>query len=154
MRMRFLLRTRRSGLPARMEEWPRELKGVLALDADVVAALDPPVSVLVQERGMAGEPVGLVEVGGLAVVREVALCSRHDVDSWCWSWGIATSLSVTVRRPLWANVMSVVGARAVGGCQSGIRGLLAGCGWSHNARYVNPHGRLPFKVCQPVIRSK
>ena len=39
------------------------------------------------------------------------------------------------------------GGRAVGGCQSGIRGLLAGCGWSHNARYVNQNGRLPFKVC-------
>ena len=133
-----------------------ELKGVLVLDAYVVAALGPPVSVFVQERGMAGKPVGLVEVGGLTVpalvprfepdgpfagsfageqarelggpdVREVALCSRHDVDSWCWSWGIATSLSVTVRRPLWADVMSVVGARAVGGCQSGIRSLLWAC---------------------------
>ena len=130
-----------------------ELKGVLVLDAYVVAALDLPVSVFVQERGMAGKPVGLVAVGGLAIpslvasfepdgpfagsfsgeqagepcgpdVGELALCSRHDVDSRCWSWGIVTSLSVIGRRPLWADVISVVGARAVGGCQSGIRGLL------------------------------
>ena len=94
-----------------------ELKGVLVLDEYVVAALDPPVSVFVQERGMAGKPVGLVEVGGLAIpslvasfepdgpfagsfageqawepggpdVRELALCSRHGVGSRCWSWGI------------------------------------------------------------------
>ena len=87
-----------------------ELKGVLVLDADLVTALDPPVSVLVQERGMEGKPVGLVEVGGLTVpalvacfepdgpfagsfaseqawepggpdVGELALCIRHDVDS-------------------------------------------------------------------------
>ena len=54
-----------------------ELKGVLVLDAYVVAALDPPVSVFVQECGMADEPVGLVEVGGLTVP---ALVPRFEPD--------------------------------------------------------------------------
>ena len=54
-----------------------ELQGVLVLDADLLAVLDPPVSVFVQERSMVGKPVGLVEVGGLTVP---ALVPRFEPD--------------------------------------------------------------------------
>ena len=118
-----------------------QAKGVLGLGEDVVAAGQELVPGPGQQGGVLDLPSDGVEVGRLASpplvvglepggvfagtlsgdqlgqgggpdVGKLALCSRHDVDSWCWSWGIATSLSVTVRRPLWANVMSVVGARA------------------------------------------
>ena len=48
-----------------------EAECVLRLDADVVSALEPLVAVLVEQLGMAGEPVGLVAVGRLTGPRLV-----------------------------------------------------------------------------------
>ena len=119
---------------------------------------------------MAGKPVGLVEVGRFTVpalvasfepdgpfavsfageqawepggpdVGELALYSRHGVDSRCWSWGITASLSVGGSRPLWADVINVVGARAAGGCQVGIQGPAVGL------RMV---AQRPLRRSQPV----
>ena len=54
-----------------------ELEGVLAFEADVVAAPGPLVSLLVEQFGMAGEPVSLVEVGRLTVL---ALVTGFEPD--------------------------------------------------------------------------
>ena len=43
-----------------------EAKGVLVFDADLAAAVDPEVALLVEEGGVVGQPLGLVEVRGLA----------------------------------------------------------------------------------------
>ena len=44
-----------------------EAESVLVLEADLVTAVRPPVSLLVDQSGMAGKPVGLVEVGRFTV---------------------------------------------------------------------------------------
>ena len=41
-----------------------EAEGVLTLDAGFVSALDPEVALLVEQLGVVGQPLGLVEVGG------------------------------------------------------------------------------------------
>ena len=41
-----------------------EAETVLVLDADVVAALEPEVALLVEQDGVVGQPLGLIEVGG------------------------------------------------------------------------------------------
>ena len=46
---------------------PAEAEGVLVLEADVVTAMGPLVSLLVEQSGMPGKPVGLVEVGRFTV---------------------------------------------------------------------------------------
>ena len=46
---------------------PAEAEGVLILEADVVTAMGPLVSLLVEQSGMPGKPVGLVEVGRFTV---------------------------------------------------------------------------------------
>ena len=117
MRVRSLLRTSRSGLPARVGGLTAQAESVLVLEADVVAAAGPPVSLLVEQSGMQGEPVGLVEVGRFTVpalvmgfepdgpfagsfageqagkpggpdVGEIALSGRHGADSTGRSWGL------------------------------------------------------------------
>ena len=46
---------------------PAEAESVLVLEADVVTAMGPLVSLLVEQSGMPREPVGLVESGRFTV---------------------------------------------------------------------------------------
>ena len=58
--------------------WTRRREGILDLDVDVVALVEPLLALLVQQCRVAHEPLGLVEVGGLAGpgTNVSTLCSR------------------------------------------------------------------------------